>query len=379
MSPAAKHRERFRLEHAVIVSVLLHLLLVLINPIFSEEIEVADNEPEETVLNFDFDQPAEVPVPVPLPEPEPAVEEAPEVALAEEAEPEVPPPPTLMDAPALGSPIVGDSDVYKTEEPGLDDPAALEPEAPAEPAQEEQIPEQAEPRNQGVESLGEGADPLAELDSDEPPSDEPEIPQPEQEESGTDDILQEPLEGVEPDNPLVDPAEEPQQEGEAAPREDQNPDVPAGALQFDDEAYLREQGFQFGNIAWESGDYHFTDYVKTMVTHLNQVFQRRQWAARGRLERWGFQNGFFPVSQLVTVSFTVHSNGQMSDLVVRTESGVVPLDDAVRETLLEGVFQPLPPDFPRDRETFTLFVPGGQFDIRALIRSLEYRKRAGVF
>jgi hypothetical protein len=382
MTGSGTQGERFRIEHALLVSILLVALLALINPILSFASEITEPEPEETVLQFDLAQPA--PLPEPFPEPEPLPEEpaepAPPVEELAAAEPDLEPPTNTMDAPPLGSPITGEDDEYATPEPGLDDVAETTEAEPTQPTPlvEEQVPEVVEPAVEGVNALGEGPDPLAEIDPEDDPADELQLEPDPSGETGVDELLQDPQEGTDPESPLSDLEEGPPSDPQLPPQE-REPEAPAGSLQFDDESYVRDQGFQFG-IKWESKDFDFNDYVHTMLVHLNQVFQRRQYLARGQLERWAYQRRDWHVfTEVITVQFTIQRNGQMTAHALTTLSGMEPLDNSVRDTLLEAVFAPLPPGFPRQEETFTLYVPPGDVDIRAWIRTLEYYKRRGLF
>jgi hypothetical protein len=78
------------------------------------------------------------------------------------------------------------------------------------------------------------------------------------------------------------------------------------------------------------------------------------------------------------VRFTIERNGEISSIVVETESNSVPFDLSAVEGLDEAVLPPLPDDFPRAREiVHAQFM--GQGEIGMMRRGLRRLRDAGVF
>jgi len=353
---------RFDLKRALLVSALLHVLLLL-SPVLSWDWGRQPEPPAETVLNFDLTPAGPEPEPEPLPEPAP--EEQPPQQALEAPAPPAPQPPTVE---PRGGPEEGEDAEYRTPVPGFDEPAPSE--AAAAPAPE-QRPAAGTDRPSSLDSPGAGALPLGE---DDPGRPEPDPGDALEARPGADEPLDldEAIESLDraiedlavprPSEPPIEPPEEP------------------GALELPDSMSFSAQGFQFGGaeIRWESGDPRLLSYARQMLIYLNKVYKRRQYLDRGRFERWAYNNdNWFAAAQPVVFHFTVTRSGEIVDLSFEDSSRLQPLDDVMRDTMMEAVLQPLPPDFPLERERFTLIATGGRIDIREYVRYLAALHRAG--
>ncbi len=369
----------FDLKRALLYSAAIHLLLLLFSPVLSWQWGDEPERVEETVLKFDL-TPAQ-PEPVP-PEPEAAAEAfeeppPPEPTVPAEESPD-PPSPEPM-----GSPEIGDDTQYATPVPGYEDPLPVESlPAPAQELPARENPPLGEDEPSTLEEIGKGVLPPAEeeLGAEIPdPGDAPEeIPgersqalEPPAAEAESFDVG----DAVESFDRSLDDLVAP----EVEPPEQEPPEDP-GALNLPDDMSLPSRGFQFGTteLRWASGDPRLASYARQMLIYLNRLYKRRQYLDRGRFERWAYGNEWYTATRPIRISFTVLRSGEIVDLRLETSSGLEPLDDVTRNTMLEAVLQPLPPDYPGEREQFQLSTTSGQIGIREFVAWLNYLHRRGL-
>jgi len=69
----------------------------------------------------------------------------------------------------------------------------------------------------------------------------------------------------------------------------------------------------------------------------------------------------------VTIRFTIHRDGRISDVTILSPSGITPYDFAAKKAIeLASPLKPLPPDFPKETEHVTAMFyynqepPGGR-------------------
>jgi hypothetical protein len=78
------------------------------------------------------------------------------------------------------------------------------------------------------------------------------------------------------------------------------------------------------------------------------------------------------------VLFVIERSGEVSQVLVETPSGCVPLDDSATQALEEVILPPLPQAFPKQREiVHARFLANGE--IRWMRPSLTQMKQAGYF
>jgi TonB family protein len=98
-----------------------------------------------------------------------------------------------------------------------------------------------------------------------------------------------------------------------------------------------------GPLSFETSWYDWGPYAQSMVSRI-----RVNWYANmPQLIRTG-------IGGVVTIQFTIHRDGRISDVVVMKSSGHPPYDFAARKAIeLSSPLQPLPADFPNPTERVT--------------------------
>jgi hypothetical protein len=141
---------------------------------------------------------------------------------------------------------------------------------------------------------------------------------------------------------------------------------------------LPPTGQVLGNMVFESGDYDWTDYQRQIYWIIWRTWHNRLLARVDDFEKWAQQNNTGFMEHINGVRFTIERNGEISSIVVETESNSVPFDLSAVEGLDEAVLPPLPDDFTRDREiVHAQFM--GQGEIGMMRRGLRRLRDAGVF
>jgi protein TonB len=105
-----------------------------------------------------------------------------------------------------------------------------------------------------------------------------------------------------------------------------------------------EKGFaENGPVSFETQWYDWGDYAESMVNRI-----RVNWYANmPTLIRMG-------VKGVVTIRFTIHRDGRMTDITTLSTSGIPPYDFAARKALeISSPLNPLPKDFPNETERVT--------------------------
>lgn len=98
-----------------------------------------------------------------------------------------------------------------------------------------------------------------------------------------------------------------------------------------------------GPLSFETGWYDWGDYAASMVSKI-----RVNWYANmPQIIRTGMKG-------VVTIRFTIHRDGRISDITVLNSSTVPPYDAAARKAIeLSSPLKPLPADFPNATERVT--------------------------
>ena len=105
-----------------------------------------------------------------------------------------------------------------------------------------------------------------------------------------------------------------------------------------------EQGFaEQGPLSFETQWYDWGDYAQSMVSKI-----RVNWYANmPQIIRTGMKG-------VVTIRFTIHRDGRISDITILKSSGVPPYDAAARKAIeLSSPLKALPADFPNASERVT--------------------------
>lgn len=105
-----------------------------------------------------------------------------------------------------------------------------------------------------------------------------------------------------------------------------------------------EKGFaEAGPLSFETQWFDWGEYAASMVSRI-----RVNWYANmPQIIRTGMQG-------VVTIRFTIHRNGRISDITILKSSGVPPYDFAARKALeLSSPLNPLPKNFPNPTERVT--------------------------
>jgi TonB family protein len=105
-----------------------------------------------------------------------------------------------------------------------------------------------------------------------------------------------------------------------------------------------EKGFaEQGPLSFETQWYDWGDYAQSMVSKI-----RVNWYANmPQLIRTGMKG-------VVTIRFTIHRDGRISDITILQSSGVPPYDQAARKAIeLSSPLKALPADFPNPQERVT--------------------------
>ncbi len=99
-----------------------------------------------------------------------------------------------------------------------------------------------------------------------------------------------------------------------------------------------------GPLSFETQWYDWGEYAESMV---------------GKIRVHWYEEMPMPLLQtglkgVVTIRFTIHRNGTISDVTIVTSSGIAPYDYAAKKAIeLASPLKPLPPDFPKETEHVT--------------------------
>ena len=145
-----------------------------------------------------------------------------------------------------------------------------------------------------------------------------------------------------------------------------------------DWSQIPSTGQAIGSLRFESIDYDWGDYGRQIYWIIWRSWHNRLLERADEFERWAQQNQIYLLDHFNGVQFTIERNGEVTGILIELESGCVPLDFSSTEALAEAVLPPLPADFPRNRETVHVtFSADGP--IAPMRRSLRYLKQRGLF
>ena len=354
-----RQSESFGLGRALVLSGVLHLLLILISIWAPLKLSSADDMavPEETTIEFSFQQPSETdsdepasdfpPAPT-LPQPD----AIPDVVPAGEPEPDLSPDQIVI-PPDVPSPPLPD----QLDEP---EPEPQEEEAPQEPpleAEEAQDPEQP----------GEAAS--ADLSQD------PDA----QTRSGTDSAPR-----TEPARPRLDVNQALRNFGRTSTRRASSSRQPQSSggtpsnVFVPDLSALPTTGFGMGNLQFESTDFDWSDYGRQIYMAIWRAWHNRLYVTTNEFDKWAHRERNWYLNHGAAVRFVIERSGQVTEITVEAASGCPPLDQSAADALEEVLLPPLPAAFPRDREVVhARFITRG--DVRTMKQILVHYKQLGLF
>jgi len=355
MSEAGARRgltdRQFSLWWALAISILLHVVLALFSgwlPVLRSSPVV--EAPEDSVLRFTFSQPPDETaeqdsaprgeVPFETPEPQPSVQPTPP-PVDPGLEAQVPVPPT--------------------------DPAPLMPD-PTE-AQETVEPATEEPVESEQTDVNEAIDPAA-----------PEVP-----ERLEGPMTQDPSpESGAVSRPTIDLDRAMQDFGRQLDRaRAANPPTPAGEgpprnVFVPEPSEVVATGYGLGNLTFETADFDWSDYARTIYIEIWRAWHNRLLRLVNDFEKWSYQNREPLLEHWNQIQFVIERSGEVSQILIETPAGCVPLDESATQALEEVILPPLPDDFPKQREiVHARFLANGE--IRIMRQSLTWMKQNNWF
>jgi outer membrane biosynthesis protein TonB len=137
-------------------------------------------------------------------------------------------------------------------------------------------------------------------------------------------------------------------------------------------------GFGVGNLVFESRDYDWTDYARSIYWEIWKAWHRRLYQTTYDFERWGHEMGNFDLNHQAGIRFVINADGDVTQISIEFPSGCPPLDASAADALDEVVLPPLPADFPRDQEVVhARFIAIGH--IKAMQQTLRWLRYNGYF
>ena len=132
------------------------------------------------------------------------------------------------------------------------------------------------------------------------------------------------------------------------------------------------------NLMFESSDYDWSDYTRQIYMAIWRAWHNRLYQTTPAFDRWAFERQSSLLEHQVLIQFTIQRTGEVTDIMIVTRSGCVPLDQSGADAMAEVILPRLPDDFPRDQERVRgRFLASG--DVRNMKRTLSYMKEAGWF
>jgi hypothetical protein len=163
-------------------------------------------------------------------------------------------------------------------------------------------------------------------------------------------------------------ANPPRPEGDGPPR---NVFVP-------DPSEVVSTGYGLGNLTFETADFDWSDYARAIYIEIWRAWHNRLLRLVNDFEKWSYQNREPLLQHWNQVVFVIERSGEVSEVLIETPSGCIPLDDSATQALEEVILPPLPAAFPKQREVVhARFLANGE--IRWMRPSLTNMKRAGLF
>jgi len=138
-------------------------------------------------------------------------------------------------------------------------------------------------------------------------------------------------------------------------------------------------GTGIGNLEFESRDYDWSSYARSIHGLIWRAWHNRLLATAGVFERWAEEHQRWVIDPRSRIVFTIERSGQISGVALETPSGCFPFDDSAADALREVLLPPLPADFPRESERIHATFIGEDIHIRGMRVGLQELKNRGVF
>jgi len=365
--------EQGQMPRAIAASVVLHVVVLLLLMVLPVSEPTVAEEPEEEIITFTFE---------PEPEPEPQQEALSDLFKVTGTPPEEPtdstPPPAVLGDPMV-EPLEGEQPDAALQPPSPPVPEENTAEQPEEIDPEENEPNDAEQPEEIPEETPEEPQEVEEPAPDKEEQMEQQMEWPE-EETGQVEMIQEPREKKLDVRSAVNRAvrtamTRPQQPSAGRPTDGAG--SPQG-MEIPELERLPDSGFSAGNLQFESSDFDWSDYARSIYVAIWRAWHNRLHATTDEFERWAFSQANWMLDHQLQIRFTIQRNGQVTGIMVEAGSDCEPLDQATIDALHEVVLPPLPKEFPREQETIHgRFLAQG--DIRILRQNLDYMKARGMF
>lgn len=348
---------QFNLWWALGISILLHVVLALMSgwlPVISSA-PIAE-APEDSVLQFTFNQPTEetveqdspprgdVPFDTPEPQPQPSVEPAPPpVDPGFDAQVPVPP---VEQAPPMPEP----TEARETAEPATENPLEEE---------ETEVTETVDPAATEFPEQLEG--PMTQDPAGEP------APEPATRQDRNFDL----------DRAMQDFGQQLDRSREATPPRPAGQGPPRNVF-VPDPSEVAITGYGLGNLTFETADFDWSDYARSIYVEIWRAWHNRLLRLVNDFEKWSYQNREPLLQHSNQILFVIERSGEVSQILIETPSGCVPLDDSATQALEEVILPPLPELFPKDREiVHARFIANGE--IRYMRPALTRMKALNYF
>ena len=160
----------------------------------------------------------------------------------------------------------------------------------------------------------------------------------------------------------------PEQSGSGPPR---NVFVP-------DPVDLPTTGFGVGNLTFETRDFDWEDYARSIYWEIWRAWHNRLLRLASDFERWSYDTREPNLYHQAQIRFVIERTGEVTGIAVELPSGCPPLDDSATQALAEVILPALPDAFPKQREVVhARFLAQGE--VRALRPHLERLKALNYF
>jgi hypothetical protein len=342
---------QFSLSRALAISVLLHFVLLLLSWWMSLVCSTPAAEvPDDTVLRFTFAQHADTQeeatldgdVPLETPDPAPSAEPQPPPDPGAQVQPPLPPSPDEQPATQPAQPQEAVEEPIETEDP------------PAEEATEVATPDFLERED-------------AALRREPGPETTPET-----------ERTADPTRSFNLDRALQDFGRELDRARDAAPPPEPPGSGPPRNVYVPDPADLSTTGYGVGNLVFETRDFDWSDYARAVYIQIWRAWHNRLLRMTDDFEKWSFENRQAFIHHQNQIMFVIERSGEVSEILVETPAGCIPLDQSATSALAEVILPPLPDAFPKDREVVhARFLATGE--IRNMKRHLARLKALNYF
>ena len=140
----------------------------------------------------------------------------------------------------------------------------------------------------------------------------------------------------------------------------------------------RPRATVLGNLTFETADFDWSDYARSIYIEIWRAWHNRLLRLVNDFEKWSYQNREPLLQHWNQILFVIERTGEVSEILVETPSGCVPLDDSATQALEEVILPPLPEAFPKEREiVHARFIASGE--IRFMRPALTRMKALNYF